>query len=65
MNAVSVLQRFLKNEDGPTAVEYAIMLALIFGVIIFAVATLGDNTNDSYETIRDEVNTVMVESTGG
>src|SRR5947208_33695 len=37
------LVAFLTNEDGPTAVEYAVMLALIIVVCITAVATLGSN----------------------
>ena len=36
---------FLKQEEGPTAVEYAVMLALIIVVCIAAVATLGSNAN--------------------
>lgn len=63
--SLTSLLRFLEKEDGPTAVEYAIMLALIFGVIILSVRVLGDNTNDSYEGIRDEVSTVISETTGG
>ena len=39
---------FLKREDGPTAVEYAVMLALIVVVCIAAVTTLGNNVNDVY-----------------
>jgi pilus assembly protein Flp/PilA len=39
---------FLKREDGPTAVEYAVMLALIVVVCVAAVATLGGNVNDIY-----------------
>ena len=35
--------RFLKQEDGPTAVEYAVMLALIIVVCIAAITTLGSN----------------------
>jgi pilus assembly protein Flp/PilA len=38
---------FLKREDGPTAVEYAVMLALIISVII-AVSNIGNTTNSSY-----------------
>jgi len=37
--------RFLQNEEGPTAVEYAVMLALIVVVCITAIATLGSNAN--------------------
>ena len=39
---------FLKREDGPTAVEYAVMLALIIVVCIAAVTTLGSNVNEVY-----------------
>jgi len=39
---------FLKKEDGPTAVEYAVMLALIIVVCIAAVTTLGSNANNSF-----------------
>jgi len=39
---------FLKREDGPTAVEYAVMLALIVVVCIAAVASIGSNTNASF-----------------
>jgi pilus assembly protein Flp/PilA len=39
--------RFLKGEDGPTAVEYAIMLAFIITVCAASVATLGSNTKNS------------------
>jgi pilus assembly protein Flp/PilA len=40
---------FLKREDGPTAVEYAVMLALIVVVCIAAVATLGSNSNKTFQ----------------
>ena len=36
---------FLAKEDGPTAVEYAVMLALIIVVCIAAITTLGSNAN--------------------
>lgn len=37
--------RFVQREDGPTAVEYAVMLALIVVVCITAITTLGANAN--------------------
>ncbi len=40
--------RFLKQEEGPTAVEYALMLAFIIVVCFVAVAFLGTNTNGSF-----------------
>jgi pilus assembly protein Flp/PilA len=39
---------FLKREDGPTAVEYALMLALIIVVCLVAITSLGTNTNASF-----------------
>jgi pilus assembly protein Flp/PilA len=39
---------FLREEDGPTAVEYAVMLALILAVIIASVAIIGTQTNTMY-----------------
>jgi pilus assembly protein Flp/PilA len=42
---------FLKEESGPTAVEYAVMLALILVVIIAAVATIGKETDNMYNNI--------------
>jgi pilus assembly protein Flp/PilA len=41
--------RFLKQEDGPTAVEYAVMLALILVVAVIAVASVGSPTKQSFE----------------
>ena len=45
--------RFLANEDGPTTVEYAIMLALIMLVCVASVAQLGQATNDSFVPVRN------------
>ena len=44
------LVRFLRQEDGPTAVEYAVMLALIIVVCMAAIATLGSQANASFST---------------
>jgi pilus assembly protein Flp/PilA len=43
--------RFLKAEDGPTAVEYAVMLALIIVVCIGAITTLGQNANGTFSNV--------------
>ena len=45
------VERFLKNEDGPTAVEYAVMLALIVVVCITAITTLGSNANKVFSNV--------------
>ena len=46
---------FLKAEDGPTAVEYAVMLALIIVVCITAITTLGSNANSTFSYVATEV----------
>ena len=47
---------FLKREDGPTAVEYAVMLALIIVVCIAAITTLGTNPNATFTKDGNAVN---------
>jgi pilus assembly protein Flp/PilA len=45
------LVKFLKAEDGPTAVEYAVMLALIIVVCIGAITTLGNNAKTTFTSV--------------
>jgi pilus assembly protein Flp/PilA len=45
------LGNFLKKEDGPTAVEYAVMLALIIVVCIGAITLLGQNANNTFSNV--------------
>ena len=47
---------FLKNDDGPTAVEYAVMLALIIVVCIAAISVLGSNANGTFTRVGSAVN---------
>jgi pilus assembly protein Flp/PilA len=42
---------FLKHEEGPTAVEYAIMLALIIVVCIAAISMLGSNASSTFNNV--------------
>ena len=42
---------FLQREDGPTAVEYAVMLALIIVVCITAITALGTNANKTFTNV--------------
>jgi pilus assembly protein Flp/PilA len=48
---------FLKNEDGPTAVEYAVMLALIIVVCIAAISALGSNASNTFTYVGNKVST--------
>src|SRR4051794_11177296 len=45
------MQRFLVSEDGPTAVEYAVMLALIVIVCLTAIRTIGTNANTTFDNV--------------
>jgi pilus assembly protein Flp/PilA len=49
------VQRFLVSEDGPTAVEYAVMLALIIIVCLTAISSLGTATSDQFDTIANTI----------
>jgi len=46
---------FLKREDGPTAVEYAVMLALIVVVCLVAITALGTNANKTFNTVSASI----------
>ena len=52
----SSVASFLRNEDGPTAVEYAVMLALIIVVCIAAIGTLGTNANATFTKVATTIN---------
>ena len=54
-NITKNLVSFLKKEDGPTAVEYAVMLALIIVVCIAAVTTLGSNANSTFSFVGSAI----------
>jgi pilus assembly protein Flp/PilA len=49
------IRRFLASEDGPTAVEYAVMLALIIVVCLTAITTLGQRANDTFNNVALDI----------
>jgi pilus assembly protein Flp/PilA len=49
------LGTFLAKEDGPTAVEYAVMLALIIVVCIAAITTLGTNAMGVFTSVGTSI----------
>ncbi len=49
------VHRFLVSEDGPTAVEYAVMLALIVIVCLTAVSAIGTNAKTTFNTVAEEL----------
>ncbi len=50
MNSV---KRFAVSEDGPTAVEYAVMLALIVVVCLTAIQAIGTNANTTFTAVKN------------
>lgn len=49
------VRQFLQNEDGPTAVEYAVMLALIVVVCLTTIQSLGSNANATFQTVSGAI----------
>jgi pilus assembly protein Flp/PilA len=54
-NFAMKLKRFLKSEDGPTAVEYAVMLSLIIVICLGAVRTIGTNANSTFSSVASQI----------
>jgi pilus assembly protein Flp/PilA len=52
---LTTVSRFVTNEDGPTAVEYAVMLALILVGCITVVTNLGTTVSSAF----NQVNTTL------
>ena len=46
---MNLIKKFLQSEDGPTAVEYAVMLALIVVVCIGTISAVGTKVNTSFD----------------
>jgi pilus assembly protein Flp/PilA len=47
--------KFIQSEDGPTAVEYAVMLALIVIVCLTAINSIGTNANTTFNNIGNSL----------
>ena len=56
MSLLTKIKRFVACEDGPTSVEYAILLALIIMVCFAAVITLGTKTATSFTNMSNSLN---------
>ena len=50
-NLITRIRKFVKSEDGPTAVEYAVMVALIAVAIIVTVQALGNNLKTTFSNV--------------
>lgn len=52
---VAMLKKFMSEQDAVTAIEYALLAALIFGAIVVSVGLLGDNVQALYDDIAAKV----------
>jgi pilus assembly protein Flp/PilA len=52
---ISAVKEFMVAEDGPTAVEYAVMLALIIVVCIVVIGQLGTNARATFQTVANSI----------
>lgn len=55
----TLFKRLLVEEDGPTAVEYAVMLALIVGVCLASVGLLSAETGNSFNNSASQLSSVL------
>jgi pilus assembly protein Flp/PilA len=51
---VGACWRFLRSEEGPTAVEYAVMLMCIIVVCIVAIKSIADPTISNFSSVEDK-----------
>ena len=49
------VRRFFKSEDGPTAVEYAVMLALIIIVCLVAITAVGTQASTTFSNVASSL----------
>lgn len=54
-NFTQKMQQFLVSEDGPTAVEYAVMLALIVIVCLTAIRSIGTNASTTFQSVSAQL----------
>lgn len=59
------LIKFLREEDGVTAIEYGLIAALIAVVIITAVALVGTNLTNTFNAVADELPAAAPPAAGG
>jgi pilus assembly protein Flp/PilA len=53
MKFANSVKKFLVSEDGPTAVEYAVMMALIIVVCITTITAIGNNANTKFTAVKN------------
>ena len=53
---MELIKRFLKEEEGVTAIEYGLIAALIAVAIITAVGLVGTGLNKTFNTVQEKLN---------
>ena len=48
---VAAAKNFVRDDEGATAVEYGLLVALIAAVIVVVVSTLGNQVQEGFETV--------------
>jgi len=56
---MNFIKNFIKEEDGVTAIEYALIASLIAGVIITAVTLLGGNISKLFDALAKKISTTV------
>ncbi len=55
MVLLRILKRFLASPDGPSAVEYAVMLALIVAVCLVAITSVGTSASTTFSNVASSL----------
>jgi len=55
MNLPNSVKRFIISEDGPTAVEYSVMLAMIIVVCLTAIQAIGTTTSTIFTNVSTQL----------
>lgn len=56
---MSAIFRLINDESGPTAVEYAVMLALVIGICLGAIGLFGSTASGSWQDSSDKLSATM------
>ena len=59
MKFVSSVRGFLNDEQGPTAVEYAVMLALVLMAVVSAITAVGNSTSGMWQNNADKISSAV------
>lgn len=56
---IATIRRFLKSEDGPTSVEYSVIIGLIILATVGTIRTLGSASEKAFDKVADELNSAV------